>query len=208
MDFLPLFVATKNRKIVVVGQGQMADAKCRGVLKTAADVMVFADAPSAEAKGWATQGLIDLRSGLPSAQDFEGVTLFYAAHADDSPHVFKNLWGDVQEGFGPVVARIVDRQFQRRPRGFNVPRSCCRLFGDGDISQQCLGGASFAAYASNDMLQFFGRAPAHENMQTLSGRTVAELCADTLTGPNPENHRSGLHGWLLSLGVSTSSLRT
>ena len=65
MDFLPIFVATKDRKIVVVGQGQMADAKCRGVLKTAANVMVFADTPSVEAQGWAAQGLIDLRSGLP-----------------------------------------------------------------------------------------------------------------------------------------------
>jgi len=27
MDLLPIFVATKNRRIVVVGQGQMADAK-------------------------------------------------------------------------------------------------------------------------------------------------------------------------------------
>ena len=67
---LPIFVATKDRKIVVVGQGQMADAKCRGVLKTAANVMVFADTPSGSAS-WAEQGLIDLRSGLPSAQDFE-----------------------------------------------------------------------------------------------------------------------------------------
>jgi len=35
MDFLPIFVATKGRKVVIVGDGQMADAKCRGVLKTA-----------------------------------------------------------------------------------------------------------------------------------------------------------------------------
>ena len=33
MDFLPIFVATKDRKIVVVGQGQMADAKCRVFLR-------------------------------------------------------------------------------------------------------------------------------------------------------------------------------
>lgn len=84
MDFLPIFVAAKNRRIVVVGQGQMADAKCRGVLKTAAHMTVFADAPSAEALTWAEQGLIHLRSGLPNAEDFKAVTLFYAAHTDDS----------------------------------------------------------------------------------------------------------------------------
>ena len=105
MDFLPIFVATKNRKIVVVGQGQMADAKCRGVLKTAANVMVFADTPSVEAQGWATQGLIDLRSGLPSAQDFEGAALFYAAHADDS---INDALADMARSAGAIV-NVLDR---------------------------------------------------------------------------------------------------
>lgn len=105
MDFLPIFVATKDRKIGVVGQGQMADAKCRGVLKTAANVIVFADTPSAEAQGWAEQGLIDLRSGLPSAQDFEGATLFYAAHADDS---INDALADVARSAGAIV-NVLDR---------------------------------------------------------------------------------------------------
>lgn len=105
MDFLPIFVATKDRRIVVVGQGQMADAKCRGVLKTAADVMVFADAPSSEARGWSEQGLIDLRSGLPTAQDIEGATLFYAAHADDS---INDALADMARSAGAIV-NVLDR---------------------------------------------------------------------------------------------------
>ena len=105
MDFLPIFVATKDRKIVVVGQGQMADAKCRGVLKTAANVMVFADTPSVEAQGWAAQGLIDLRSGLPRAKDFEGATLFYAAHADDS---INDALADMARSAGAIV-NVLDR---------------------------------------------------------------------------------------------------
>ena len=105
MDFLPIFVATKDRKIVVVGQGQMADAKCRGVLKTAANVMVFADTPSVEAQGWAAQGLIDLRLGLPSAQDFEDATLFYAAHADDS---INDALADMARSAGAIV-NVLDR---------------------------------------------------------------------------------------------------
>ena len=105
MDFLPIFVATKDRKIVVVGQGQMADAKCRGVLKTAANVMVFADSPSVEAQDWAEQGLIDLRSGLPNAQDFEGAALFYAAHADDS---INDALADMARSVGAIV-NVLDR---------------------------------------------------------------------------------------------------
>ena len=84
MDFLPIFVATKDRKVVVVGDGQMADAKCRGVLKTAARLTVYADSPSDEALAWAEQGRITLRWGLPIANDFESVTLFYAAHESDA----------------------------------------------------------------------------------------------------------------------------
>jgi uroporphyrin-III C-methyltransferase/precorrin-2 dehydrogenase/sirohydrochlorin ferrochelatase len=84
MDFLPIFVATKDRKVVVVGDGQMADAKCRGVLKTAASVTVYTDSPSDEALAWAEQGRIALRCGLPIASDFESVTLFYAAHESDA----------------------------------------------------------------------------------------------------------------------------
>ena len=105
MDFLPIFVATTDRKIVVVGQGQMADAKCRGVLKTTANVTVFADTPSVEAQGWAEQGLIDLRSGLPSAKDFEGAALFYAAHAEDS---INDALADMARSAGAIV-NVLDR---------------------------------------------------------------------------------------------------
>ena len=34
MEFLPVFLAARDRHVVIVGDGQMADAKCRGVLKT------------------------------------------------------------------------------------------------------------------------------------------------------------------------------
>ncbi len=105
MDFLPIFVATKGRKIVVVGEGQMADAKCRGVLKTAAEVTVFADMPSPEALSWGEQGKIDLRSGLPSASDFEGVTLFYAAHANDDVN---DKLADMARSSGAIV-NVLDR---------------------------------------------------------------------------------------------------
>ena len=84
MDFLPIFVATKGRKVVIVGDGQMADAKCRGVLKTQADITVFANAPSDQMRSWGQEGLIKLNTGLPCGADFTGVTLVYSAHHDDA----------------------------------------------------------------------------------------------------------------------------
>ena len=83
MNFLPIFLATKNRRVLVVGDGQMADAKCRAVLKTQAEVVVFAENPSAEALAWAADDDITLCVGLPELADLSGVALVYAAHADD-----------------------------------------------------------------------------------------------------------------------------
>ena len=84
MEFLPIFLAARDRHVLVVGDGQMADAKCRGVLKTSACVTVFADNPSEQALVWARSGDIVLRAGLPELSDFTGVALVYAAHHSDT----------------------------------------------------------------------------------------------------------------------------
>ena len=83
MEFLPIFLAARDRHVVIVGDGQMADAKCRGVLKTSARVTVFADNPSEQTEGWARSGDITLRAGLPKSGDFKDVALVYAAHHCD-----------------------------------------------------------------------------------------------------------------------------
>ncbi|MGB2376998.1 MAG: precorrin-2 dehydrogenase/sirohydrochlorin ferrochelatase family protein, partial [Luminiphilus sp.] len=83
MEFLPIFLAARDRHVLVVGDGQMADAKCRGVLKTSARVTVFSDNPSEQALAWARSGDIGLRGGLPQSSDFTGVALVYAAHHSD-----------------------------------------------------------------------------------------------------------------------------
>jgi uroporphyrin-III C-methyltransferase/precorrin-2 dehydrogenase/sirohydrochlorin ferrochelatase len=83
MEFLPIFLAARDRHVMVVGDGQMADAKCRGVLKTSACVTVFADKPSEQTLAWARSGDITLRPGLPESVDFTDVALVYAAHQSD-----------------------------------------------------------------------------------------------------------------------------
>ena len=69
MEFLPIFLAARGRHVVIVGDGQMADAKCRGVLKTSACVTVFADNPSEQALAWSQSDDINLRAGLPESND-------------------------------------------------------------------------------------------------------------------------------------------
>ena len=105
MDFLPIFVATKGRKVVIVGDGQMADAKCRGVLKTEADITVFASIASDEMRSWCQKGLIALNTGLPREADFSGVTLVYAAHHDDAVN---DAVADLARAQGAIV-NVLDR---------------------------------------------------------------------------------------------------
>ena len=49
MDYLPIFVATTGHRIIVAGEGQLAEAKCRAVLKTAAAVTLFRGAHGGDA---------------------------------------------------------------------------------------------------------------------------------------------------------------
>jgi uroporphyrin-III C-methyltransferase/precorrin-2 dehydrogenase/sirohydrochlorin ferrochelatase len=79
MDYLPIFVATKTHRIVVAGEGQLAEAKCRAVLKTAAAVTLFSEAPTEAMREWANQLQLTLETRPCTAADLEGVRLVYAA---------------------------------------------------------------------------------------------------------------------------------
>ena len=84
MDYLPIFVATKAQRIVVAGEGQLAEAKCRAVLKTAAAVTLFCEAPTEAMRDWANRRQLTLETRPCAAADFEGVRLVYAASEDPS----------------------------------------------------------------------------------------------------------------------------
>ena len=62
MDYLPIFVATKAHRIVVAGEGPLAEAKCRAVLKTAATVTLFCEAPTEAMREWADQRRLTLHA--------------------------------------------------------------------------------------------------------------------------------------------------
>ena len=84
MEYLPIFVATKAHRIVVTGEGQLAEAKCRAVLKTAAAVTLFSEAPTQAMRDWANQRQLALETRPCAAADLEGVRLVYAASEDES----------------------------------------------------------------------------------------------------------------------------
>jgi len=82
MDYLPVFVETRGQRIIVVGTGQMAEAKCRTVLKTSAQVMLITEAPSDAMQTWADAGRLSLIRRACTQSDLEGARMVYAASED------------------------------------------------------------------------------------------------------------------------------
>ena len=84
MNYLPLFIETRGQRIVVVGTGQMAEAKCRTVLKTRAQITLVTAHPTEAMQAWADAGQLTLIRRSCSPVDLEGARLVYAAEESDS----------------------------------------------------------------------------------------------------------------------------
>ena len=84
MDHFPIFMAVKDRKIVLSGGGDAAIAKLRLVLKTTAEVHVFAEQADDVIQDWAAEGLVQLHQRTLKAGDAAGAVLFYAANEDEA----------------------------------------------------------------------------------------------------------------------------
>jgi len=82
MDYLPVFVETRGQRIIVVGTGQMAEAKCRTVLKTSAQVILITEAPTDAMQTWADAGRLSLIRRACTQSDLEGARMVYAASED------------------------------------------------------------------------------------------------------------------------------
>lgn len=83
MNYLPIFIAARGQRIVVTGEGPLAEAKCRTVLKSSAQVVLISERPSAAMTAWAAEGLLTLNQRACRASDLEGVRLVYAASERD-----------------------------------------------------------------------------------------------------------------------------
>lgn len=79
MDHFPVFLNVSRRRIVVAGGGAAALAKLRLLLKTRADLAVFAADPLPEVAGFAAAGQIALVPRAFGPGDAAGAALVYAA---------------------------------------------------------------------------------------------------------------------------------
>ena len=84
MDHFPIFLSLKQNRVVVSGGGEAAKAKLRLLLKTSANIEVFAKQPDPEITEWARTKRLSLVQTPLTAELIEGAALFYAANEDAS----------------------------------------------------------------------------------------------------------------------------
>jgi len=111
MDHFPIFLATTGRRIVLSGGGDAALAKLRLLMKTTAQISVFADAPAAEISQWAAAGKLTLIPRALTAGDISGAALFYAANEDDSEDKRTAAIAQAEGALVNIVDNLADSAF-------------------------------------------------------------------------------------------------
>ena len=81
MEFLPIFVALRDQRVVVSGGSAMAVAKIKLLLKTKAQIVVYAPEPLDTLVQWHHEGLLTLHQRDLKPGDLKGTRLVYSAHA-------------------------------------------------------------------------------------------------------------------------------
>ncbi|MGZ9810354.1 siroheme synthase [Pseudoroseicyclus sp. H15] len=82
MQHFPIFLDLDARRVLVAGGGETALAKLRLILKTTAQVEVFAEEAKPELHRLARAGKLTLHTRRMTAEDAQGAALIYAAEDD------------------------------------------------------------------------------------------------------------------------------
>ena len=83
MRHFPIFLNVQNKRILVTGAGECAIAKLRLLLKTEADVVVFATEVDQQVESWAKAGLLEIIRRKIQMDDFYNTAMIYAAEDDE-----------------------------------------------------------------------------------------------------------------------------
>jgi len=82
MRHFPVFLNVQNKRILVTGAGECAIAKLRLLLKTEAQVVVFAIDVDQQVESWANAGLLEIVRRKIQMDDFYNTAMVYAAEDD------------------------------------------------------------------------------------------------------------------------------
>ena len=111
MKHFPIFVALEGRRVVLSGGGEAALAKLRLLLKTEANLTVFAPEPAKEIADWAAQGRLRLVRRSMEPGDATCAVLFYAADEDDAEDARTSAIARADGAMVNIVDNLGDSEF-------------------------------------------------------------------------------------------------
>ena len=111
MKHFPIFVALEGRRVVLSGGGEAALAKLRLLLKTEANLTVFAPEPAKEIADWAAQGRLRLVRRSMEPGDATCAVLFYAADEDEAEDARTSAIARADGAMVNIVDNLGDSQF-------------------------------------------------------------------------------------------------
>ncbi len=94
MSLFPMFVKLKGRHCLVVGAGNVAEAKIESLLTTGAVVRVVAPQATSRVRDWAREGRIEWEARQYAPADLAGVFLVIAATG--SPALHDDIYAEAQ----------------------------------------------------------------------------------------------------------------
>ncbi|NRB05365.1 MAG: uroporphyrinogen-III C-methyltransferase, partial [Rhodobacteraceae bacterium] len=111
MQHFPIFLNVANRAIVVSGGGEAAVAKLRLLLKTQADIVVYAPEACAQIKTWASEGKLRLEERAFRGGDALGAALVYGADEDEAKDARTAKLARADGALVNIVDNLEDSQF-------------------------------------------------------------------------------------------------
>jgi len=111
MKHFPIFLAMENQRLVLSGGGAAALAKLRLLMKTEAQVFVFATDPAPEIVDWADAAKLTLIRRALQSGDVAGAALFYAADEDAAEDARTAAIARAEGALVNIVDNLVDSQF-------------------------------------------------------------------------------------------------
>jgi len=111
MRHFPIFLKVQGKRILVTGGGETAIAKLRLLMKTEAEIVVFAAEPETQVEEWASENRITLiRRGIRT-DDFFNAAMVYAAEDDDTRDQQTATMGRMAGVLSNIVDNLQDSQF-------------------------------------------------------------------------------------------------
>jgi precorrin-2 dehydrogenase / sirohydrochlorin ferrochelatase len=100
----PIFLKLENRRVLVVGAGNVGEAKIQGLLDSGAEIKVVSLRASGKVQEWASFGLINLKLRPFVPDDLQKIALAVIATSDSSLN--QSIYAEAQKQ--GVLCNVVD----------------------------------------------------------------------------------------------------